>query len=294
MPGSTFPEGSRGRFDRMSDSTGRTHPALQRDITTWQVAMDSLLTLLTALDETDWERPTDLPGWRVRDVVAHLAHLESELAGHEQPHVDVPPAAHVRSEMGVFTESGVLARADRSPTELIDEITASARDRLAALETTPITDPTATSSGFGAVMGWSWATLLSNRVLDVWMHEQDVRRAVGRPGGLDTPAAAHAATMMAAALPIVFAKRAGAPAGATLVLDATGPGGRVLSVEVGSDGRARLLDAEPADPTVHVTMSLADWLVLAGGRRTPDAVSVQVEGDEDLGRRVLESLAVTP
>ena len=44
---------------------------------------------------------------------------------------------------------------------------------------------------FGGVP-WNWRTLLRNRPLDVWMHEQDVRRAVGRPGGMDTVAgAAH-------------------------------------------------------------------------------------------------------
>ena len=40
-------------------------------------------------------------------------------------------------------------------------------------------------------IGWNWETLLSNRAVDVWMHEQDIRRAVGRPGGMNTAAAAH-------------------------------------------------------------------------------------------------------
>ena len=38
-------------------------------------------TLLRELDPDDWAKPTDLPGWNVRYIAAHLAHLESELAG---------------------------------------------------------------------------------------------------------------------------------------------------------------------------------------------------------------------
>lgn len=271
------------------------HPRLQRDIATWQEAIDSFLDLVSGLDESDWARPTDLPGWRVHDVVAHLAHLESVMAGGEQPpRVEVQPAAHVHGEMGTYTEAGVLARAERSPRELVDELAESVRERADYLQEHPIIDPSGPSDGFGAIMGWSWATLLSNRVLDVWMHEQDVRRAVGRPGGFDTAAADHAANMMAATLPVVFAKRAGAPAGSTLLLDATGPDGRVVMVEVGADGRAALVEQEPADPTVRLTLSVEDWLILAGGRRAPDAVTVQIEGDTELSRRVLDGLAVTP
>ena len=35
-------------------------------------------------------------------------------------------------------------------------------------------------------------------------------------------------------------------------------------------------------------------MVLAGGRRPPEATEPQITGDQEIGRRVLESLAVTP
>ena len=54
--------------------------------------------------------------------------------------------------------------------------------------------------GSSAASPGSWETLLRNRPLDVWMHEQDVRRAVGRPGGLDAPAAEHVADYLAESL----------------------------------------------------------------------------------------------
>ena len=51
-------------------------------------------------------------------------------------------------------------------------------------------------------IGWNWETLLSNRVVDVWMHEQDIRRAVGRPGGMNTAAAAHTVATFTRSFPM--------------------------------------------------------------------------------------------
>ena len=54
------------------------------------------------------------------------------------------------------------------------------------------------------------------------MHEQDVRRAVGRPGGMDTAPARHTAEYLAESLGFVLGKKVGAPAGTSLVLDMEG------------------------------------------------------------------------
>lgn len=260
----------------------------------WREAVEHTSAFLRSLDPDDWDRPTDLPGWRVRDVVAHLAHFESVLAGHPQVQVEVGDAPHVHGEFGRYIEAGVLARAGRPPAQLVGEFVEAADARYGHLVEHPIDDPSGTSDGFGARLGWTWVTLLRNRVVDVWTHEQDVRRAVGRPGSLDTPAARHTAAMMAASLPFVLAKRARAAAGSSLVLDAMGePGGRHV-VLVGDDGRARLVDQAPDDPTLTLRLAAADWLALAAGRRAPQDVEVRVEGDADLGRRVLAGLSVMP
>ena len=66
---------------------------------------------------------------------------------------------------------------------------------------------------FGGIP-WDWRTLLRNRPLDVWMHEQDIRRAIGRPGGMDSAAAKHTADYLADSLPLVVAKRVAALQGA--------------------------------------------------------------------------------
>src|SRR6478672_5516710 len=219
---------------------------LQAYVDTWAVAVQDVVRLLRSLRDEDWSRPTDCPGWDVRAVAAHLAHLESELAGNPQEHVQVPELAHVTSPMGAYTERGPVARRDWAADAIVDELEASAATRLAALRADPPTDGSVRAPVTPGDIRWTWETLLSNRPLDVWMHEQDVRRAVGRPGGLDSPAAAHTVGVFARGFGFVVGKRVGAPAGTSVVLDVTGPHPVHAVVQVGEDGRAVPLAEDPA------------------------------------------------
>lgn len=259
----------------------------------WRDMVAENVALLRELGADDWAKPTDLPGWNVRYVAAHLAHLESELAGNPQEQVDVPEAPHIKSPMSVFTESGPLARADWTTDQIIDELEASAAKRDVALRAMMPLDPTAPGDGFSAVVGWNWSTLLSNRVVDNWMHQQDIRRAVGRPGGLAGPGAAHVLGVFSGGIPFVVGKRVGPPVGTTVVIEITGEHPATLAVEVGDDGRAARLDSVPPSPTAQIGMDFETFTVLSGGRRGPDQVTTTVSGDAALGQAVLANLAVT-
>lgn len=258
----------------------------------WHTAAGDAVALLRSLDEDDWARPTDLPGWDVRAVAAHLAHLESLLAGNPQDEVEVPDAPHVSSVFSRFTEAGPLARADWPTDRILDELESSVTSRYAATLTAPPPDPGAPGPGYAAVLGWSWERLLTNRPVDLWMHEQDVRRAVGRPGGLDSVGARHTAAVLATGLPYVLGRKVRPPAGTTVVLEVTGPLPQVHAAAVREDGRGVAVPA-PEDPTARITLDLESWVLLSGGRRPPESVPVVVAGDEGLGRRTAAALTVT-
>lgn len=258
----------------------------------WWAAVQDFLTLLDQVPGEEWATPTDLPGWTVHDVVAHTAHLEAVLAGTPEETLQIEPGPHVTGLMGLYTEQGVAARRDRTPAQLVEEIRRSTGARHEALRRDPPSDGSARPERiFGGVL-WTWDTLLRNRPLDVWMHEQDVRRAVGRPGNLDSPAARHTTGYLAESLPLVVAKRAGAPPGSTVVLRVEGSD--PVAVGVGEDGRGRLLPKAPAAPTVTLQMDRETFVVLAGGRRAASERDVAVTGDTDLAARVLAGMAVTP
>ena len=266
---------------------------LQQLVEVWHRSAQDTIALLRSVPAAEWDAPTDLPGWDVRAVAAHLAHLESELAGNPQQQVEVPPAPHVKGLLGEFTEAGVLARASWSNDEVVDELESAVEKRYAELTGTPPTDASAPGPGFAGLIGWSWQTLLTNRPLDLWMHEQDIRRAIGRPGGLDSPGAVHTADVYAKSLPFVLGKKVGAAPGTVVVVEITGEQPQVLAAQVDGNGRGAPADTLSGEPTARLVMDFATWILLVGGRRGPDDVEVDVHGDAGLARKVLDNLGVT-
>src|SRR6478672_321257 len=258
----------------------------------WWQAVHDFLELLEEVPTDQWHAPTDLTGWDVHDVAAHIAHLEAVLAGADEETVEVGEPAHVRSPMGLYTEQGVVARRGRTPDELINEIRGAATARHTALLADPPTDATARPERIFGGVPWDWNRLLRNRPLDVWMHEQDIRRAVDLPGGMDSAGARHTASYLAESLGVVLAKRVGAPAGTTAVLEVGGQ--PPVAFVVTDEGRGEQLPTVPEDPTVYLRLEREAFVVLAGGRREAEPGSVEITGDEDLGRRLLDSFAVTP
>jgi uncharacterized protein (TIGR03083 family) len=258
----------------------------------WWQAVDDFTLLLEGLSPEEWDRETDLPGWDVRAIAAHTAHLEAVLAGTRHEEVEIGERSHVRGVQGAFIEQGVVSRSQAERDDIINEIRESATQRHTVLLADPPGDAAARPDNVFGQLGWSWATLLRNRPLDVWMHEQDIRRALGRPGNLDSAPALHSSVYLAESLGYVVAKRAGAVPGTTVVLEVAGQ--PTTSVVVEESGRGTTLAEEPADPTVRISTDRESFIVMAGGRRTPEEGRVVVTGDAELGARVLAAMAVTP
>lgn len=258
----------------------------------WQRACTDFVALARELPPEQWDLPTDLEGWSVKDNVAHTAHLEAVLAGAPEETIEVAEAPHLKSPMSYYTEQGVLARRDRDMEAVIAEIEHSVATRYADLRAEPPTDPQAAPPRTPGGVPWDFQTLLGNRPFDVWMHEQDIRRATGRPGGLDSPVADHVLRTFGRSLPMVVGKRVAPPVGTTVRL-AVSDADRCWTVRVGDDGRAAPAD-DGVDATTTVTLTSEELVVLAGGRRPPQQASPHIAGDEEIGRRLVESLAVTP
>jgi uncharacterized protein (TIGR03083 family) len=278
----------------MSDDQAR----LSGYVEAWKGALDEVVALLSDLTVEQWRLPTDLPEWTVHDVAAHLAHIESVLCGARQPAGEPDPEGAGRTQSrnptGAWTGVGVAARRAHTGRQIVEELVHASDARLAVLRGDPPTDGSASPPITPGGLPWDWETLLSNRVVDMWMHLQDIRRAVGRPGGLDTPAAAHTAAVFARAFPYCVGKRVAPPSGTTVELAVSGRAPVHLAVEVDERGRAVPMTDRPASPTVRLGMDLEAFAILGGGRRPPGAVDVVVSGDAVLGREVLAAMAVTP
>jgi uncharacterized protein (TIGR03083 family) len=262
-------------------------------VAVWWEAVDSFTRVLEHVGDDEWSTPTDLPGWDVHAVAAHTAHLEALLAGRPHDEVEVGEAPHARGMMGQFTEEGVVVRRTETGDALISEIREATTARHTQLLADPPTDPSAPATGVFGAIGWTTGLLLRNRPLDVWMHEQDVRRALGQRGNLDSAAAIHSADYLLESLPFVVAKRAGAPAGTVVRLEVAGHA--PATAVVADDGRGRLCTPDEAgEPTVTLAMDRETFVVLAGGRRAAGPDDVRVTGDAALGEQVLAAMGVTP
>ena len=252
--------------------------------------------LLADLDDADWARPTPLPGWRVQDVVAHVIGTESMLLGDPAPEVDVTAADHVRNDIGRFNEVWVVSMADLAPAEVLAAFRARVarrRERAAATD-----DAAWSAEGFTPAGPDTYGRFMRIRVFDTWLHEQDVRDAVGRPGGDGGPAAELALDEMAAAMGFVVGKKGGAPPGSRVALELpTGPAARSILVEVptGEGAWAAVVDELPGPPTAVVRLPAGVFARLGGGRVDPATVGheVELEGDTELGERIVANLAYT-
>lgn len=243
--------------------------------------------LCSGLPDGDWDLPTGCPGWTVKDHLSHLVDYEARALGRPAPKHDPGPLPYLKNDMGRSNEIGVDARRPRPGPAVLEEfreVTAARLAQLGELTEQDLAEQTMTPAGPGTM-----ADLLTLRVMDSWSHEQDIRRAVGRPGDEDGPAADEALGYFIRFLPYVVGKRAAAPEGSKVVFCIGGQS--PVPVEVaGGRGRAA---AGPDGATASLQIPVTSFAALVCGRGdAPD--DVVITGDQGLGRRVLESIGIMP
>src|SRR3954470_7054262 len=218
--------------------------------------------LCADLTSEQWALPTDCPGWTVQDNLAHVVGTEAWLLGRPEPPAAPTGMAHVLNPIGERNEAWVeLMRAwpgEKVLAEFVDVTDA----RLVALRA--MSDDDLEKPGWSPIGEAPYHTFMNLRVMDCWVHEQDMRRALGRPGHLDGPAVTAAIERLSASFPFVVGKRVKPADGTTVVLDMAGPEGRTLAVEL-QGGRARAVDA-PANPTVRLDTDAETYAALVCGR----------------------------
>jgi uncharacterized protein (TIGR03083 family) len=253
----------------------------------------SIAALIEDLAAPDWDRPSPLPGWTVRDNLSHIVGTEAMLLGEPAPpqasELDQRP--HVHNAIAEMNERWVQSYRSMSPEDMrsrFAQVTVRRLEALHAMSQADFDAPSWTPVGEN-----NYGRFMEIRLYDCWMHEQDMRDGAGRPGNEQGPAAERSVDEAVGALGYLVGKRAGAPEGSLVHIELSGPVHRSLFVEVA--GRAALVPDPGRRPTVTLTLSSALFTRLTGGRTeaSAHASEIALSGDVELGRQVAEHLAFT-
>ena len=273
----------------MADPPANNEAVVDQMIQVWI----SLVDACERVRADQWDQPTDCPGWSVKDNLSHLIGIERLLLGDPPP----PPLEefpdHVVNAFGELNEAWVAARRPLEGQKVLDEFVEVTNRRFEALRSMP-------ASKFDEI-GWSpvgevpYREFMETRILDSWAHEQDIRRALGRPGGRNGVGEAMTLDRCARTMPFVVGKRVAPPDGTSVLFSVVGVMGRKLHVRM-HDGRAEVAPLGPAEePSVTLSMDQEAFWRLGFGRVEPTRVvatgQVRIEGDIAIGHRVLDSMA---
>jgi uncharacterized protein (TIGR03083 family) len=249
----------------------------------YREAVERLGQLAAELTVEDWRQPASPEGWTCADLVAHLAAIDSLLV----------------------TALGRDAVTPDTQTEFLERTMASIeRNRSAAAAEADAADAAArewqaVSSALSRYDGplddqLNWFGLplpargvLITRAFETWMHTDDIRVATGRDRRAPSQPTLGLMSDVAVHLLPTSLDAMGFDAGhavARVVL--TGEGGGTWDLVLGD------ADFEPhSAPDVVVTADTVEFCRMAGGRNTPAGLGAQVEGDERLGRALVEAAA---
>ncbi|WP_369260668.1 maleylpyruvate isomerase family mycothiol-dependent enzyme [Streptomyces sp. R35] len=271
------------------------HPSLQSYADAWTHSIDAITELVQPLVEGEWNRRTPCPGWSVRDLVSHVIGLDCEMLGDPRPIHTLPrDLYHVTNEHQRYMEMQVDVRRHHTAPEMTSELEYTIIRRNRQLRNENRQPDTKVRAPLGTEVTLEHA--MRNRAFDVWVHEQDLRAALGRPGNLDSPGAHITRDVLLSALPKVVAKDAGAPPNSAVVFDIHGPIEFLRTVRVDADGQGSIDGAPSLGPAATLALDWETFVRLACGRVHADAVSdrIKTEGDPELTTAILRNFAVTP
>ena len=252
---------------------------------------DGLAEACYELSSNEWALPTECPGWDVKDQLSHLIGIERTIMGDPAPDWDGPLGDHVKNDFAAVNEAWVAVRRPLPGADVRAEFVEVTGTRLRQLGER--------TEDEWAVVGWSpvgqvpYATFMEVRAFDSWVHEQDARRALDRPGGCGNLASAISLGRVESAMPFVVGKKAACPDGTAVRFDIAGTGDDARAFTVAVEG-TRAREVDEATPTVTLSLSSLDFLRLGCGRASAAQVEaaggISMAGDAAVGHQVLAAI----
>ncbi|MER5789846.1 maleylpyruvate isomerase family mycothiol-dependent enzyme [Streptomyces sp. NPDC001980] len=233
--------------------------------------------IVPQVDDGQWELPSACAGWRVIDVVAHLAALASEAVDPPPPDPTLPKNRERYHDLRVDERRGlghaeVLAEWRHStPRQL---------DLLAAAQEPPGADEPVEVPGLGT---YPRHLLANTMAFNVFCHLRNDLLAPDGPLPLTLPEptddqVAPAVDFMLAGLPQMQGPELTATVRRPLVLDLTGPGATTVTVHPATTTDGHLTVTPGADAPTRVHSTALDFIAWAT-TRTPWRDHCRITGD---------------
>jgi uncharacterized protein (TIGR03083 family) len=258
---------------------------------------EKLIDLLSALAPGEWELQTVAPLWKVRDVAAHLLDTALRKLSQVRDSCCVEAAA-IRSPQDVVTlvnrlnREGVTVYRRLSPRVLIDMMKLVSKqfaDFHEALN--PFAAATFNVSWAGEETSLNWFDT-ARELTERWHHQQQIRLATDRPGIMIRELYHPVLDCFLRGLPHAFLE-VKASLGTVLLVEISGECGGQWFLERGPEAW-NLVEGSGSDVTTRVTVpqELAWRLFTKGLDRSSACAQLEINGDRDLGERILELTAI--
>jgi len=275
--GPALPAGLRDRVlaaSMRARAAGFPEPPVPRisPVEAFSRAADAFYGMLRVLRDDEWATPA-LRDLDVQGLVGHLTGVEEDVQRCLAGDPDVAAASHVES-----TQPAAARQAGRTPAQTRTEW------RLAVDRTIELVAMAGDQGAVVAVYGMQLPvdTLLVVRAFELWVHENDIRKAVALPPSVPDASTLRLMTELAVSLLPEAAARTGLTQPASVHLVLTGPGGGTWDIQIGQD--------PPATATGIVTDAVS-FCRLAANRVTPASLDAHITGDPARAAAILAAAA---
>jgi uncharacterized protein (TIGR03083 family) len=242
---------------------------------------------------TAYDALTPCPGWSVRDVLSHLLGFEMMLRGAPVPTYEGEWPVYVNNPIGEFNEAFVQRYRNEPGLTVLDLLRDQCATSLAALR--QLTDDEWEKVGWSPEGERPYHRFQETRVVDSWIHLQDIRDALLQPEDDHGPGEEIVINRFESGLPYIIGKRMKAPEGTLVQVNLSGRLARSTLIGV-ENGRAVPTTSSDATPDLEITTPVALFWRRAAGRITAEAFlaasATNVRGDHALASSFAQGLTV--
>jgi uncharacterized protein (TIGR03083 family) len=257
-----------------------------------------LIELLRSLEPSEWDLPTIVPSWKVRDVAAHLLDTPlRRLSMGRDGHFPTPlPSISSNDELVAFinelNRQGVEIYGRLSPRVLISMMQVACAELANYMQSLdPLSDAKIGVSWAGEAKSANWFDS-AREYTERWHHQQQIRLATNRPGIMTRELYYPVLDCFMRALPFTYRNRHAA-GGTHVKVNVSGEcGGSWFLYR--DQAEWRLVEDPQGTQTAEATVSqdIAWRLFTKGISREAAASRLEVTGDRDLGEHILEMVAI--